>query len=85
MKQESSFKSKSVHLNKAFATSEKFVPRRKIAWPRELFFELTLSPKAVEKMRQWEKEGHVVTPIFYANCQRVLFVDWTRFEEWQKR
>jgi hypothetical protein len=72
-------------MNSKAEPSDKFFPRRKFHFPRELFIELTLSPKDVKKMRQWEKEGHTVTPLWYANCKRVLFVDWTRFEEWKKR
>jgi len=64
---------------------EKFVEKRVFAFPLEMFIELTLSPKDIKKMRQWEKEGHEVTTIWYANRKRVLFVDWTRFEKWKKK
>lgn len=64
---------------------EKFVEKRVFAFPLEMFIELTLSPKDIKKMRQWVKERHVVTPVWFANCERVLFVDWTRFEKWKKK
>jgi hypothetical protein len=76
MKQESSKKSKTVVSNKFYDG------KRRIYFPSELFIELTLSPKQVEKVRGWEKDGHSVMPMWFTNCERVLFLDQERFEEW---
>jgi hypothetical protein len=72
-------------MNSRVEVSDKPFSRRKIFFPRELFIELTLSPKDVEKMLQWEKQDDLVTPIWFCNCERVLLVNWTKFEKWKKR
>jgi hypothetical protein len=64
---------------------EKFVSPRMFAWPRELFVELTFSQQDALKMRRWEQSGHEITPVFYVNGTRVLFVNWTLLEKWKSR
>ena len=63
----------------------RFAEKRHIVFPSNLFIELTLSPNDVSKMRRWQKEGHDVIPMWYASCERVLFIDQTRFEKWKKK
>lgn len=76
MKQESSNKSKTV-------VSDKFYDgKRRISFPSELFIELRLSKRQVLKVRGREKDGHSVMPMWFSNCERVLFLDQERFEEW---
>jgi hypothetical protein len=41
-----------------------------------------LSKRQVLKVRGWEKDGHSVMPMWFTNCERVLFLDQERFEEW---
>jgi hypothetical protein len=72
-------------MNSKAVLEDKAFSRRKIMFPSETFIELTLSPKDVKKVRRWEKEGHIVTPVWYATHERVLFINWTKFEEWKKR
>lgn len=62
--------------------SDKFVARRKIMFPRDLFIELRLSKKQIEKVRGWERAGHTFLPMWFANCERVLFIDEEAFNEW---
>lgn len=62
--------------------SDKFVARRKIMFPRELFIELRLSKKQIEKVKGWEKQGHSIIPMWFANYERVLFIDEETFNEW---
>ena len=71
-------------MNSKAVRSDKLFPRRKIMFPRASFVELTLSPKDVQKMRLWEKEGRQVDVVWYANCKRVLFVDTANFKEMKK-
>lgn len=61
---------------------DKFSPRRKVMFPRDFFIELRLSKRQVLKVRGWEKEGHSVMPMWFTSCERVLFLDQERFEEW---
>lgn len=76
MKPESSKKAKVVR-------SDKFYDgKRRIVFPEGLFIELVLSNKQTQKVLQWEKEGHSVVPMWYINCERVLFLDQERFDEW---
>lgn len=75
LKRESSKKSK-------VDRSDKFSPRRHIVFPRKLFIELVLSPKQTQKVLQWSKEGHSIIPMWFVNCERVLFLDQERFDEW---
>jgi hypothetical protein len=63
---------------------EKFVPKRRIMFPRNSFIELTLSPKDVKKMRRWVEEGVHISVVWYANYSRVLFVDVDKFKEKKK-
>jgi hypothetical protein len=78
---ESSKKSKHVRIHKFFDDQEDR-PGRYFAWPRELFIELTLSPKQVQKVREWQKQGHSFFPMWNVNCKQVIFVDQEAFEEW---
>ena len=89
MKQpESSFGSYVVSRIKGFLAAHarlkaKFVSRRHIVFPEELFIELTLSPKDVQKMLRWEKDGAKITTMWYCNCRRVLFINDASFEAWK--
>lgn len=66
--------------------SDKFYSgRRKFGFPEESFIELTLSEKEASKVRCWEKEGHSIVPVWYANCKRVLFVDKECFVSKKRR
>lgn len=79
MKQESSKNLKSV-------VSDKFYDgQRRFFFPQELFIELRLSKRQILKVRGWEKDGHSVMPMWATNCERVLFLDQERFEEWLSR
>ena len=62
-----------------------FVEKRHIMFPSNLFIELTLSGNDVRKVRQWAKQHHDIVPMWYANYKRVLFIDQTRFEKWEKK
>lgn len=76
MKLKSSNKSKTV-------VSDKFYDgKRCISFPSELFIELRLSRVQILKVRGWEKDGHSVMPMWFTSCERVLFLDQERFEEW---
>ena len=76
MKLKSSNKSKTV-------VSDKFYDgKRRISFPSELFIELRLSRVQILKVRGWEKDGQSVMPMWFTNCERVLFLDQERFEEW---
>jgi hypothetical protein len=72
-------------MNSKANLSDKSFSRRKIMFPSETFIELTLSPNDVKKMLQWEKNDDKVTPVWFANCERVLFLNETKFEKWKKR
>jgi len=72
--------------NKAFQrNNEKFVPRRHIVFPKELFIELKLSKRQILKVRGWERAGHSIFPMWFTSCERVLFIDEELFNEWTKR
>jgi hypothetical protein len=61
---------------------EKFVSRRQIQWPEELFIELRLSKKQTKRMKQWAKEGKTVLPFWGCTFEYLLFVDQIGLEEW---
>lgn len=63
----------------------KFVPKRQIVFPDESFIELTLAPKDVQKMIQWEADGAKITTVWYCTCRRVLFVNEDILEAWKSR
>jgi hypothetical protein len=65
--------------------SDKFSLKRRIFFPREVFIELILSSKEASKMRRWEKANQKVVPVWSVSCDRVLFVNWAKFEKWRKR
>ena len=65
--------------------SDKFYDgKRRFVWPRRLFVELTLSAQDVQRMARWSKRDEI-TPVWFANSQRVLFVNWTLLEKWKSR
>lgn len=83
LKQESSKKTDVDSQIKGFPRDkEPFVSRRRISFPKELFIELRLSKRQVLKVREWEKDGHSIVPMWFANLERVLFVDQDLFDEW---
>ena len=64
---------------------QKFVEKRKIMFPSNLFIELTLSASDVRKVHQWEKAGHNIVPMWYTNSERVLFIDEEAYLKWDKK
>jgi hypothetical protein len=82
MKQESSFKNYVLSRIKGFLG---YRAKRHIVFPEESFIELTLSPKDVQKMLEWERDGAEIVPMWYCNCRRVLFVNENIFEAWKSR
>lgn len=72
-------------MNSKADVSDKFSPRRHIVWPSELFIELRLSRKQIEKVRRWEKQGHSFFPMWFCSLERVLFVDQEAFDEWTQK
>lgn len=87
MKQRSSKKSKRVHSHKFYDAEGDLQDEgfRYFAWPREVFIELRLSKKQIEKVQGWKKDGHSFMPLWFANLSRVLIVDQEGFEEWLLR
>jgi len=52
-------------------------------FPRELFIELRLSKKQVEKLQRWRKDGHSEWfPMWFWNCSHVLFVNEDLYHEY---
>lgn len=66
--------------------NEPFVSKRHIVWPKEMFIELELSPKQVQKLRRWKKQGHNEWfPMWFCSLERVLFVNEDLFHEWTEK
>lgn len=61
-------------------SKEKFVTRRHIEFPKELFIELKLKKDQISKVRKWEEHGHFIMTFW--GSDRVLFVDEPAFDEY---
>jgi hypothetical protein len=46
---------------------------------------LRLSKRQALKVRGWERAGHMVIPMWFVSCDRVLFIDEDLFHEWIER
>jgi hypothetical protein len=66
--------------------SDKFYDgKRKIYFPADLFIELRLSKRQILKVKGWQKEGHPIIPMWFWTCERVLFFDEYRLDEWIRK
>jgi len=70
----------------SFPLKEKFVAWRHIVFPRELFIELKLSKKQIEKVKGWKKDGHSEWfPMWFCSLERVLFVNEDLWNEYLRK
>ena len=71
-------------MNSRVKPSDKFYPRREIQFPSETFIELTLKPKDVQKLLEWRDSDDEIEYYWFWNCKKVVLLNKTKFEEYEK-